>query len=65
MQCRPTVASTAPQRTKQKQVRLSEQQQTELVERYRNGALQKELARAYGIHVETVRAIIRRAELQA
>lgn len=47
----------------QRQVRLSRRQQEELVQRYRGGAFKKELARAYGIHVETVRAIIRRAGL--
>jgi DNA-directed RNA polymerase specialized sigma24 family protein len=54
----------APRATKQQQVRLSDAQQAELVERHREGAFKKELARAYGIHVETVRAIIRRAKLQ-
>ena len=44
----------------QKQVRLSTQQQEELVQRYRNGAFKIELARAFGIRVETVRAIITR-----
>lgn len=44
----------------QKQVRLSDTQQAELVRRHRDGAFKKELARAYGIHVETVRAIIKR-----
>lgn len=47
-------------RASQNQVRLSRQQQVELVRRHRDGAYKKELARAYGIHVETVRAIIRR-----
>ncbi|WP_454165327.1 sigma factor-like helix-turn-helix DNA-binding protein [Gordonia iterans] len=65
MQVRPIFASIAPQRTKQKQVRLSGQQRQDLVDRYRAGALQRELAAVYGIHVETVRAIIRRAQLQA
>lgn len=50
---------------KQQQVRLSDTQKEELVQRHRDGAFKKELARAYGIHVETVRAIIRRAELHA
>lgn len=54
----------APRRPQQ-QVRLSDAQQAELVQRHRDGAFRKELARAYGIHVETVRAIIRRAALQS
>lgn len=53
----PPGAKSAP---RQKQVRLSEEQQAELVARYRAGALQKEFAQAYGVHVETVRAIIKR-----
>ena len=44
----------------QRQVRLSKADKAELVERFRAGAFKKELARAYGIHVETVRAIIAR-----
>lgn len=48
----------------QQQVRLSRQQQDELVERHWAGAFKKELARAYGVHVETVRAIIGRAAKQ-
>lgn len=43
----------------QKQVRLSEEQQAELVARHEAGVFKKELARVYGIHVETVQAIIR------
>ena len=42
----------------QRQVRLSTADKAELVERVRAGAFKKELARAYGVHVETVRAII-------
>jgi len=45
---------------RQKQVRLSEEEQAELVARHEAGAFKKELARAYGIHMETVRAIIKR-----
>lgn len=59
---RPTSSVCAPASTKQQQVRLSATQQAELLQRHREGAFKKELARAYGIHVETVRAIIRRAE---
>lgn len=44
----------------QKQVRLSGQQQEELVHRYRAGALQRELAAIYGIERRTVMAILRR-----
>ena len=47
---------------RQKHVRLSDTQQRELVQRHRDGAFKKELARVYGIHVETVRAIIRRSD---
>lgn len=54
------VAPEAESGSRQKQVRLSDRQQAELVERYQAGAFKKELARVYGIHVETVRAIIRR-----
>lgn len=56
-----TVASSRPSVHRQKHVRLSDAQKAELVQRHRDGAFKKELARAYGIHVETVRAIIRRA----
>ncbi len=45
---------------RQRQVRLSDEQKAELVQRHRDGAFKKELARSYGIHVETVRAIIER-----
>lgn len=58
-------AATLPTARLQKQVRLSRQQQAELVQRHRDGAFKKELARAYGIHVETVRAIIRREDAQS
>jgi hypothetical protein len=47
--------------TRQKQVRLSRHQQLELVERHRDGALQRELAAAYGIHRSTVAAIVQRS----
>ncbi|UUW88634.1 hypothetical protein [Pimelobacter simplex] len=50
--------SGAPVR--QRQVRLSDSQQRELVQRHREGAFKKELARVYGVHVETVRAIVKR-----
>lgn len=53
-------AGHSPRRAPQKQVRLSPYQQEELVRRYRGGAFKIELARAYGIRVETVRAIIKR-----
>ena len=58
-----TLATPRPQAQRQKHVRLSDAQRAELVARHRDGAFKKELARAYGIHVETVRAIIRRAEI--
>lgn len=54
------VAPEAESGSRQKQVRLSDRQQVELVERYQAGAFKKELARIYGILVETAWAIIRR-----
>ena len=54
-------ASRPAARPQQQHIRLSDSQQAELVQRHRDGAFKKELARAYGIHVETVRAIICRA----
>ncbi|GAB4005997.1 hypothetical protein GCM10028772_15110 [Nocardioides ultimimeridianus] len=42
------------------QVRLSRRQQLELVERYRGGALRRELAEAYGIGTGTVSGILKR-----
>lgn len=50
----------APQQAQQKQVRLSAKQQRELVERYQAGALQRELAAAYGVERRTVGVIIKR-----
>lgn len=47
-------------RPRQKQVRLSQEEQVELVARHKEDAFKRELARAYGVHVETVRAIIKR-----
>ncbi|MEP9384740.1 hypothetical protein [Nocardioides sp. KR10-350] len=61
-QVRPHLPEENRPKPKQKQVRLSGQQQSELADRYRAGALQREVAQAYGIHVETVRAIIRRSD---
>ena len=49
-------------RVGQRQVRLSDEDKAELIERHEAGAFKKELARLYGIHVETVRAIIKRHE---
>jgi len=49
---------TAQTWPRQKQVRLSPEQQAALVARYEAGAFNKKLARIYGIHVETVRATI-------
>lgn len=37
-------------------------QDAELTQRHHDGVFKEELARAYEIHVETVRAIVRRAE---
>jgi len=61
-QVRARVTALVASSQRQKQVHLSRQQREELVVRRQAGALQRELAAAYGIHVETVRAIIRRSE---
>jgi len=42
------------------QLRLSRRQQEELVERYRAGALRRELAEAYGVSTGTVSNILKR-----
>ena len=60
-QVRRTGGTAEQTSAKQKQARVSDSQQAELVQRHRDGAFKKELARAYGIHIETVRAIIRRS----
>ncbi|MDR7252768.1 hypothetical protein J2X46_001753 [Nocardioides sp. BE266] len=52
-------ASEGQSAVRQKQVRLSEEQQAELVARHEACAFKEKLARIYGIHVETVQAIIR------
>jgi hypothetical protein len=49
---------------RQRQVRLSRQQQAELVDRYKGGALQRELAAIYGIERRTVAAIVKRHHTQ-
>lgn len=61
LQVRSGTDATSARRAKQRQVRLSDAQRAELVDRYRVGALQRELAAAYGVHVETVRAILKRS----
>ena len=53
-QVRPQVGAPAPPAARVPRVRLSRQQQLELVERYRAGALRRELAEAYGIGAGTV-----------
>ena len=60
-QVRRASGAQAPECPRQKHVRLTRQQRAELIDRYRAGAFKKELARVYGIHVETVRSIIRRS----
>jgi DNA-binding NarL/FixJ family response regulator len=50
----------APDSGNRRAVRLSRQRQSELVERYRAGALQRELAEAYGVNRKTVSAVLRR-----
>lgn len=59
-QVRHTAAKRCPSRERQKQVRLSGQQQRELVERYRAGATQQQLADLYGIERRTAMEIVRR-----
>lgn len=54
----PAETGTPPSRLPQ--VRLSRQHQLELVERYRAGALRRELAEAYGIGTGTVSGILKR-----
>jgi len=53
-------AASAPPPPRIPQVRLSRQQQLELVQRYRAGALRRELAEAYGVSTGTVSNIIKR-----
>lgn len=55
------VSREESKRPRQKHVQLSRQKRDELVARYRAGALQRELAEAYGIHRTTVAAILSRA----
>lgn len=56
----PGISDDTGQRVVQRQVRLWGHVQAELVERYLAGGFKKELARIYGVHVETVRAITAR-----
>lgn len=48
-----------PQRVQQKQVRLSAERKKQLVDRYRAGALQRELAAQYGVNRRTVAEIVK------
>jgi len=57
---RSATRSVSPSFTKQSAPALWDAQQAELVRRHRHGAFKKQLAPAYGVHVPTVRAIIRR-----
>ena len=57
-----TPATPRPTAQRQQHVRLSDAQRSEFVQRHLDGAFKKEIAPAYRIPVETVRAIIRRAE---
>lgn len=59
-QARGHVGPPTPPTPRQKQVRLPRQQQEELVERYRAGALRRELAEAYGVCTGTVSNILKR-----
>ena len=56
------VSPKEPKRPRQKHVQLSRQKQNELIERFKAGALQRELAEAYGVHRTTVAAILRRRD---
>lgn len=55
-----TSLSTESKKPRQRQVRLSRQRELELVSRYQAGALQRELAKTYGVHRRTVAAIVKR-----
>lgn len=46
--------------TRQRQVHLTPTRQRELIERYKVGATQRELAREYGVHRTTVTSILNR-----
>lgn len=54
----PKQATSAPER--QRQVHLPTQYQLELIERYKAGATQRELAYQYGVHRTTVTKILQR-----
>lgn len=56
----PLAAEVAAHAPRLAQVRLSRQRQVELVERYRAGALRRELAKAYGIGTGTVSGNLKR-----
>jgi hypothetical protein len=62
-QVRASLPQEAIAQRSQRHVHLSRQRQLELVERFRAGALQRELAEAYGIHRTTVAAIVERHRL--
>ena len=59
-QVSPRMVPLRSSRPRQRQVHMSRQQQLELVERYRAGALQRELAEAHGVHRRTVAGIVKR-----
>lgn len=46
--------------TRQRQIHLPPARQQELVDRYKEGATQRELAREYGVHRTTVASILER-----
>jgi hypothetical protein len=62
---RNTVPAPAERSPRQRQVHLSRQEQEELIQRHHAGALQRELADAYGVHRTTVRAIVGRHRSEA
>jgi DNA-directed RNA polymerase specialized sigma24 family protein len=59
----PKHAASAPER--QRQVHLPTQYQRELIERYKGGATQRELASQYGVHRTTVTKILERHGVEA
>jgi len=59
-QVRTPIPESAPPPPRQVQVRLSRQRQLELVQRYRAGALRRELAESYGVGTGTVSNILKR-----
>ena len=57
-----TAGTGKGRRVQQKQVRLPDDVQAEIVRRFSSGTLQRELAEIYGVHRTTIAAIVRRNE---